>query len=439
LAMREERMAQLAFVGAASSSELASDLRGRARQHGFEDRVFLTGRVDESCYRHWLDAADIAVQLRRGSRGETSGAIIDALSTGLPVIVNAHGSAAELPIDAVVLLPDRADCSEIGAALAALWADPKRRTTLSQAAEAYARNVLAPGKIASLYHEAIEDAYAAGPPGRLHAALPTLPEADLTGAASALTHSFPTVGPRGILLDSACISQAKSATRASIRVLARQVLLSPGESWIAELVNLDGQRYTYSRRKAAKLLGLPDHGLPDLPVSGISGDILVVLAGDGQVDAVRASELRRLQRRGVRVIGLFQGIPSKHQSKETRPENGRLEGLAEILGIADAVLCTSHGAATRVLSWLNTNDIKRRRALDVGWLYAPADSQPLQGNRELEMKEPLEAVATESAGAFLRAIKSGKWPMSWAPPVAEPQDQTSVYEKAERGVRLAVR
>ncbi len=69
--------------------------------------VSVTGRIPPEAWRHWLAGADIAVQLRRNSRGETSGAVMDAMAAGLPTIANAHGAMAELPPDAVMLLADK--------------------------------------------------------------------------------------------------------------------------------------------------------------------------------------------------------------------------------------------------------------------------------------------------------------------------------------------
>src|SRR5690606_18898306 len=78
---------------------------GRAQSAGVE----LTGYVDAQTYRQYLAAADVAVQLRADSRGETSRAVLDAMAHGVMLIVNAHGSAAELPADAVMMLAD--DCT----------------------------------------------------------------------------------------------------------------------------------------------------------------------------------------------------------------------------------------------------------------------------------------------------------------------------------------
>ena len=53
-----------------------------------------------------MQAADLAVQLRALSRGETSAAVFDCLAYGVPTIVNANGSMVELPEGSVLMLPD---------------------------------------------------------------------------------------------------------------------------------------------------------------------------------------------------------------------------------------------------------------------------------------------------------------------------------------------
>ena len=166
--------------------------------------------MDLNRYNLWLAAADIAVQLHTGSGGEALNVIMDAMSAGLPVIVRANGSAAELPSDAVLLLPDATASDHIAAALKELWTDPRRRSVLAAAAIDHVRNKLSPCAIAGLYHETIEQAYAQGPPVRLQSALPELPEDDHWAAARALAQNFQSFGPRRLLLEIGCISTATS-------------------------------------------------------------------------------------------------------------------------------------------------------------------------------------------------------------------------------------
>jgi glycosyltransferase involved in cell wall biosynthesis len=79
------------------------------------------------------------VQLREASNGETSAAIARCLAAGVPTIVTAIGSAAELPDDCVVKVPRDVSADDLGDEIAALLADASRREHLGRAAIAYAR------------------------------------------------------------------------------------------------------------------------------------------------------------------------------------------------------------------------------------------------------------------------------------------------------------
>ena len=80
----------------------------------------------------------VAVQLRASTNGEFSGAVAEALAAGIPTIVTALGSAAELPDDAAVKLPTGATPADLAAEILGLLDDAARRKGLSEGARAYA-------------------------------------------------------------------------------------------------------------------------------------------------------------------------------------------------------------------------------------------------------------------------------------------------------------
>lgn len=153
---------RLVFVGHPHEA-LDTALAARAAAAGCAGQVCVTGRVAPASWRHWLAAADCAVQLRRHSIGESSGAVADCLGAGLPLIVNCHGAMAELPAAAVVMLDEDPDPAAIGAAIARLRDDPAARAALCAAALHHVAHDLAPAAIAQQWHAAIERAYATGP------------------------------------------------------------------------------------------------------------------------------------------------------------------------------------------------------------------------------------------------------------------------------------
>lgn len=131
------------------------DLVSKAQNADVPDRFRVTGHVSTDAYNTWLAAADVAVQLRTRSRGETSRAVLDVLASGCPIIFNAHGSAAELPAGVGVRLADSFSDEDLVAALE----DCRGRTDLraiGRAGRDYVQRVCGPAQVGALYRDAIE-------------------------------------------------------------------------------------------------------------------------------------------------------------------------------------------------------------------------------------------------------------------------------------------
>lgn len=128
---------RLAFVGPAGESDVSA-VRAVAEAAGVAHQVLLTGRLPDGEYRRWLGRAGLAVQLRRGSNGETSAAVADCLAHGIPTVASAVGAAADLPAGAVDKVPAGAGAAEVAATLARLAEDGARREELSAGARCFA-------------------------------------------------------------------------------------------------------------------------------------------------------------------------------------------------------------------------------------------------------------------------------------------------------------
>ncbi|KFN41929.1 hypothetical protein N787_03965 [Arenimonas metalli CF5-1] len=150
------RHIRLVFVGQAAGGAYGERVASEIADHPLRDRIRITGFASAESYADYLAAADIAIQLRTGSRGETSKAVLDCLAHGLPLIVNTHGSFAELPDDVVVKVPDQFSAPELTEALAGLIVAPSRRTELSSRAKQHVLAHHAPGQVAVAYLAAIE-------------------------------------------------------------------------------------------------------------------------------------------------------------------------------------------------------------------------------------------------------------------------------------------
>ena len=80
-ALRQDVPARLALVGRATE-EQRRELGSLAAELGCKDAVTITGFVSDAEYAAWLARATCVVLLRRGSHGEGSAAIADALMRG---------------------------------------------------------------------------------------------------------------------------------------------------------------------------------------------------------------------------------------------------------------------------------------------------------------------------------------------------------------------
>ena len=258
-------------------------------------RRCLTGRLPVEVYRQWLAATDVAVQLRRGSRGESSAALADAMAAGLPIIANAHGASAELPAEALVLLPDEADAGAIADALLRLADDPQARRTLGRLALDHAREHLSPEILAARYARAIEAGYAPSALLSLDRAARRAAGtgADLRAVAAALAASFPRRVPRRLLLFSATASGALSELSRALATVSR--------GWQVEALREEAGTLILDRLAAAHALGLPAV-IPDEHFEAGPGDILLLLSGWQECSAPAVHALRHARLAGAIVI-----------------------------------------------------------------------------------------------------------------------------------------
>jgi glycosyltransferase involved in cell wall biosynthesis len=75
------------------------ELADTIRLLGLEDKVTVTGYVPFDTYQEMMYAADVAINLRYPTAGETSASVLRLLAFGLPAIVSDVGWFAELPDD----------------------------------------------------------------------------------------------------------------------------------------------------------------------------------------------------------------------------------------------------------------------------------------------------------------------------------------------------
>ncbi len=73
------------------------DVAGLIQRMGLQDTVTVTGYVPRRAFEQYVAAADICLNLRHPTAGETSASLLRLFGAGRPTLVSATGSFAELP------------------------------------------------------------------------------------------------------------------------------------------------------------------------------------------------------------------------------------------------------------------------------------------------------------------------------------------------------
>lgn len=287
--------ASLVFVGQNDGGPYGEQLVASIQDFP-SGNIRITGWTESATYQQFLEAADIAVQLRTLSRGETSGAVLDAMAHGLPTIVNANGSMASIASDCVWMLPDDFQDEELIAALDSLGLDPQRRADLGQRALTKVQQSHSPAYCANAYAEVIEAAFRESesidsPMGcrsmlvkwlRDHDPLPSTPAGarELAAQAQAISSTLPGPAPSPrhfIDVSAIALNEPEAHYLEPIRTL----LSTPIAGKRVELVTWDKESagYLYARRFALAVLGIDDAQLlmDDAAVDFSASDVLTIL------------------------------------------------------------------------------------------------------------------------------------------------------------------
>jgi glycosyltransferase involved in cell wall biosynthesis len=134
-------------------------LRGLVERMGLDSSVLITGYVAREAFEDYVAAADICLNLRHPTGGETSASLLRLLGAGKPTLVTATGSFAELPPGVAAQVdPDEAEGDLILAYLRLLVAQPELAAALGDnarrfVAEQHRLDQAAQGYIRFLAHQ----------------------------------------------------------------------------------------------------------------------------------------------------------------------------------------------------------------------------------------------------------------------------------------------
>lgn len=437
--LAEDPRCQLIFVGENGGGNYGKQLLDTIRQSGLRDRIHITGWVKTETFKHYLAAADMAVQLRTHSRGETSAAILDCMNYGLPVVVNANGSIAELPQDAVWMLPDDFKDADLIEALEVLRDDVERCKKLGARAREVIHTRHAPRACAAQYARAIETFYTGAKTGKQAlidtiARLEGIPsdEGTLATLATAITQNLPSKQPaHQLLVDISGLVQQDDikGIQHTVRCILKELLRSPPTGYRVEPVYVPTERsgYRYARNFTLNFIECPSNGLADDPIEVRPGDVLLGFAPQKHILQVQDESLEWLRLQGVRIYFVIHDtlplVPPQADSEDIDIDQ---EKWLNTIARFDGVLCTSHAAVGELMEWLENNGPKRLRPLKIGWFHLGEEVENFTSTRD-QPNDTVQVLAQrhpksddislqtweQSTRQLLDLILQGKWYTEW--------------------------
>lgn len=384
---------QLIFVGKNCENAYGQELEDALRKSRFPGKVEITGWVDLSTYRDWLSAADVGVQLRGLSRGETSAAVLDCMNYGLATIVNANGSMADLDPNEVLMIPDQFSNEQLVEALETLWKDEFLREKMGGEARQRILSRHEPESCAAQYNDALEKVYQKQSIGlsslvkSIASQNQSFSDDALKDIASALAENFPQqpqVKQLFVDVSELVQSDARTGIQRVVRSVLLEWLLNPPDGYRVEPVYASVVHgYLYARRFTLQFLGCPNELVRDEPIEYAAGDVFFGLDMQHFVQIEQAPFYQKMRRRGVSVKFLvYDLLPVLMPDKfPDGAERLHAEWLSSIVRV-DGIVCISKAVADEAKEWVHEQLPEHAEQFKADWFHLGADiddSVPTKG------------------------------------------------------------
>ncbi|MDX2471630.1 MAG: glycosyltransferase [SAR324 cluster bacterium] len=408
--MSKNEKSMLIFVGENDKAEYGRKQVSMIQKNGVAGQVKITGWVDNDTFKNYLAAADVAVQLRGQTRGETSAAILDCMNYGLTTIVNAHGSMADLPDETVLKLPDEFTKEDLTKALQELEHNHEKRANIAQKGKENISRNHSPETCAEQYFASIEAFYLKAETGvqSLIGKIAKLPETPDNNQLRAISKHVaqslvPEIaGPRQLLVDISELVQrdAKTGIQRVVRSILWELLLNPPANLRVEPVygGID-EGYRYARQFTSKMLNWSHSALIDDPVEFKAGDIFIGLDLQHHVVMAQKEFYKKLRNYGVDVRFVVYDLLCISLAEYFGPGASELHtGWLNVITESDGTISISKAVADELEIWIKENKPNQTRAFQNDWFHLGAD---------LEASAPTGGLP-DDAEANLEIIKKAK-------------------------------
>ncbi|MDF3054210.1 MAG: glycosyltransferase [Gammaproteobacteria bacterium] len=407
--LSKQKNCYLIFVGQPANDRHKHALENTIEGMPLKNNIRITGFSPQKTYQAYLCIADMAVQLRTDSKGETSGAVLDCMNYGIPTIVNANGPMAELPTDCVISLPDVLEQPMLVTALNHLWQDEAQRNILSQRAKNYLADYHSPEKIGPQYYHAIEAFYqgSATVKIRLLKALHTntpLKQCEWIDML-AFGEYFHTYNKKQLFVDVSqlCEHDLKTGIHRLTRGILQALFLNPPDGYRIEPVYATIDReYYYARTFSLAFLDCPTQSLQDRPIEPRPGDIFLGLDPNPRATICHQDYLHDLQNLGVNVFFvIYDLLPHLFPQYFIPVAKQTLNQWLHVITQFQGAICISRTVMNDLKYWLEEHPSDKNSPLALEWFHPGADIEKTHPTKGLPKKFEYECKKISAQASIL--------------------------------------
>ena len=359
----------LFFVGENHGGDYGVNIANIIRKSGLENRIRITGYVEPMVYKQYLSASDMAIQLRRFSKGETSAAVFDCMSFGIPTIVSTNGSMGEIPKDCAFFLPEKFDDKTLINAIEKLYDNKELRDTLGKKAREFVNERHNPQYCAKQYFNTIEKFYSRKPVN-LHDVITAVSEingservsdAELMNLSCSIAQDFRSKKiSKQILVDISSIINVdlKTGIERVTKNILKELIDNPPEGFSVEPVYAIGEEagYRYAREFTLKFFDYTNGGLTDDIVEVRADDIFLGLDFSPHSVIKQKDYLLAMRWSGVRIYFIVYDILPMLMPEVFPPGTDIWFGdWLKTIMCFDGAICISKTVSLDLKKWIDDN------------------------------------------------------------------------------------
>ena len=377
---------RLVFVGNCGSDEYGQKIKKLIKPL---INVEITGFVQAEEFHNYLTNANVAIQLREENKGETSRAVLDCMSYGIPTIINENGSMVEFPDNAVYKIKDKFNEDELSAAINKLNKDKALCNRLSKNAKLLISQKHNPEIVSKQMQDIVEEIYNKKTPFSLSDLCKKkqknnlfISDQELSNLAKEYEINLRNTQVPNLYIDISVIAMndLKTGIQRVVRAILTSFYKMPINSFKIVPVYLTDQNGYWHYRIAHNFMKslVPDlMSGNDTVIEPSNSEIFLGLdfyAG-GIIEAAKSDLFEIWKNRGVSIDFVVYDILPIQFPKffPATSYDGHVNWLNAVSGFSNNILCISKTVANDVEEYLINSGIENKNLPNVGFFHLGAD------------------------------------------------------------------